>query len=150
MNTYSDKDLLYSATSRCKCGAGLAYPDNTDDALRIGAWVCADALKGASGEHESFPFAFYKIREETSINNRAGATTRPAGTVCLTVGKATCGACQHVWQSEPYSACGQSHHWFPGDCPQCGNDCGGHGSWSSADNRPRIETRYRHVVLEAP
>lgn len=149
MKKYTDKELLYSATSRCKCGAGLAYPLKTEEALRIRAWVCSEALKGGlelGSQHEAYDFAFYKIREETSINNTCKGTTRPAGSVCMTVGKAKCGQCGHEWESEPYSACGLSHHWRPGACPQCGNDCGGGGSWSSDDKRPRIEARYRNVV----
>ena len=146
--TYTDEELLYSATSRCRCGVGLAYPLNHEAAMRVSAWVCSAVLKGAEAEsHESFPFAFWKIREETSINNHSGATTRPEGTVARTVGRATCGACGHEWESEPYSACGAGHHWFPGACPKCGNDAGANGSWSSSDPRPRVETRFRTVVI---
>lgn len=146
---YKDTELEYAAGARCKCGAGLAQPLNHEDALALRAWVCSALLRGevAGSEHDVFPFACWKIREETSINNRERITTRPAGTVARTVGRAKCGACGHEWESQPYDACGASHHWFPGACPQCANDCGGHGSWSSADKRPRIDARYRTVVL---
>lgn len=150
MKIYSDLELLYSAESRCVCGAGLAYPLNHEEAWQLRAWVCSSVLAGEvvdEKQHDAFPWAFYKIREETSINNRPGTTTRPDGTVARTVGHAKCGACGHEWESEPYQACGALHHWFPGACPECGNDCGGNGTWSSADKRPRIETRYRTVVL---
>ena len=146
---YRDDELEYAAQNRCRCGAGLAAPIDFSDSMTIRAWVCSLVLKhGASGDgHDAFPFAFYKIREETSINNRSGMTTRPTGTVAMTVGKAICGACLHEWESEPYKACGLSHHWFSGACPNCGNDCGGNGTWSSNDKRPRIDSRYRTVVL---
>ncbi|MFA6958553.1 MAG: hypothetical protein WC538_22010 [Thermoanaerobaculia bacterium] len=148
MRAYTDDELLYAATARCNCGAGVAYPLDSHDALGLGAWCCAEALKGVTDtDHDRFPFAFWKIREETSINNHGGATTRPAGSVAQTVGHATCGQCGHEWSSEPYSACGASHHWFPRACPKCGNDAGANGMWSSTDPRPRVETRYRTVVL---
>lgn len=149
MRVYTDLELLYAATARCRCGAGVAYPLDHDDAARRAAWMCSSVLKGTEepSQHEEFPFAFWKIREETSINNRCGATTRPGGTLARTVGRATCGQCGHERESEPYSACGAGHHWFPGACPQCGNDAGANGVWSSADTRPRVETRYRDVVL---
>lgn len=151
MKTFGDMELLYSAESRCICGAGMAYPLDNDEAMKLQAWCCSRVLKGESPEkgngHERCPWAFYKIREETSINNRSAATTRPAGTAAKTVGHAKCGACGHEWESEPYQACGASHHWFPGACPKCGNDHGGNGGGSSTDTRPRIETRYRTVVL---
>lgn len=151
MKTYTDRELEYAATARCRCGAGLAYPEDVADSMAIGAWLCSAVLKGATpDDHDSYPFAFYKIREETSINNGPGMTTRPAGTVARTVGLAKCGACGHEWESDPYEACGKTHHWFPGSCPRCGNDCGGGGSFSSDDRRPRIETRYRTVVAESP
>lgn len=147
--TYFDKELLYAATGRCKCGAGLAYPLDYEDAMRMQAWVCSRVLKGEvsmSTNHEAFAFSMWKVREETSINNLEKATTRPSGTVALTIGHAECNACGHEWDGEPYSACGQAHHWFPGACPVCGNDCGAGAVFDSRDRRPRVETRYRTVV----
>lgn len=151
MKTYSDYELIYAATARCRCGAGMAYPMDQDDSVKLCAWLCSDVLKGTNRDvliHDDLPWAFYKVREETSINNCSRTTTRPAGTVCLTVGTAKCGACGNKWESQPYDARGASHHWFPGACPQCGNDCGGNGVWSSEDKRPRIETRYKDIVLK--
>ena len=145
---YSDATLEYAATARCKCGAGLAHPLDFEESINLASWVCSECLKGNASEHDSFPFAFYKVREETSINNAHGVTTRPNGTVARMVGHATCGECGHKWESEPYEACGKSHHWLPGDCPQCGNDCGGHGTYSLEDKRPRIEKNYSVVVLD--
>ncbi len=149
MRKYSDLELEYAAGGRCQCGAGLATPLDTKEALDLAAWICSAVLKGEVSEqgHDALSFAFYKVREETSINNRARITTRPAGTVARTVGHAKCGACGHEWEGEPYEACGMPNHWRSGACPQCGNDCGGDGVWSSEDKRPRIETRFRTVVL---
>jgi hypothetical protein len=145
----NDTELLYAATARCQCGAGLAYPLDHEAALRQASWKCGTVLKGESveGEHDSFPFAFWKIREETSINNAGGYSTRPPGTVALTVGMATCPKCKAQWQSEPYSACGLGHHWFSGPCPKCGYSVGGGGTWRSGEGES-IDVRYRTVVQE--
>ncbi len=150
MSAYTDFDLLYAATDRCRCGAGLAYPLDPDKAFELRAWVCSDYLKDQArgGNHDKLPFAFWKVREETSINNHGGATTRPAGTVCRTVGTATCPQCGHKWESEPYDACGLGHHWFSGPCPQCGYAVGGEGVWRS-DEGESIQHRFRDVVLAA-
>ena len=159
--TFKDTELLYSATARCKCGAGLAYPLDHEHAMQLRAWVCSRVLKGevegvahrawpfssgSLGEHVAFDWAFYKVREETSINNDGAHSTRPAGTAAKTVGSATCPKCRHKWESEPYVACGLGHHWFPGDCPQCGYGVGGHGVHGSVDG-PSIDSRYRDVVI---
>ena len=138
----TDLELIYAATARCQCGRGVAHPLDTRKALQLGAWVCSGVLKGEipeadSGQHNSFAFAFYKVREESSINNDSKATTRPAGTIARTVGKAHCNACGHKWA---YSACGASHHWDCGPCPNCGNDCGAGLTWRSNDKRPKIDT----------
>jgi ssDNA-binding Zn-finger/Zn-ribbon topoisomerase 1 len=148
----TEQELLYAATARCKgCGAGLAYPLDFNAAMKLRAWVCSRVLKGevAPGGHEALPFAFWKVREETSINNRGGDTTRPAGTIARTVGKATCPKCQHTWKSEPYSACGLSHHWMPGPCPKCGYAVGG-GLVTRSDEGEPIRTGYPDVVLPEP
>lgn len=145
-----DSNLIYAATARCNCGAGLAHPLDHEEAFRLRSWICSDYLKGNLGTavHDRFEFAFYKIREETSINNAGRHTTRPPGTVCRTVGRATCPKCQHKWESEPYDANGLGHHWFSGPCLQCGYAVGGGGSYSTSDVAP-IECRYSDVVLPA-
>jgi len=151
-----DLDLLYSATARCRCGSGLAYKPSDDHFSAAAfpgkaAWLCSKVLKGEEPAelHDVFPWAFYKIREDTSINNPSGATTRPPGTTARTIGKATCPKCGTTWESEPYSACGASHHWYSGACPNCGYDVGGAGSWKSGDGKA-IETRYHDVFLPSP
>ncbi len=147
---FSDYDLLYAATARCACGAGLAYPFDRDR-RPMSAWMCSAVLKdeASDGQHDALLWSLYKVREETSINNTSGLTTRPAGTACLTVGAAECPQCGHKWESEPYSACGLSHHWFSGPCPQCGYAVGSAGSWSSTEGEP-IEHRFRAAVTPAP
>jgi len=158
-----DKELLYAATARCRCGAGLAYPMDRQLSWAIRAWMCSAVLKGEgvaadqtavalkgeapTGEHDCLPWAFWKVREETSINNTGGFTTRPPGTVARTVGKAKCPKCNHEWQSEPYSACGLGHHWRPGPCPNCGYAVGAGTSWSSKDGPP-IDSRYPDIILD--
>lgn len=149
---FTDLELLYAATARCKCGAGVAYPLDHTASMELRAWLCASVLRGEVpeehySEHESFPWAMWKVREETSINNHGAHTTRPPGTVAKTVGSAVCGACQHQWESEPYVACGLGHHWDCGPCPKFGNDCGAGLVHHSSDKRPRIESRYRDVVF---
>ena len=148
-DTYTDFELLYAATERCRCGAGLAYPLGHEAAFKLRMWACSAVLHGeAQGEdHDGYPFALYKIREETSINNRGGHSTRPPGTVCRTQGRAKCPKCQHTWESEPYDANGLGSHWFSGPCPNCGYSVGGAGSYSSSDGEP-IEQRYHDVVVE--
>jgi hypothetical protein len=65
-----DKDLTYSASARCDCGAGLAYGGK-----RPSAWDCSDILTGRavpSGQpgavthSDLYPFVFWKIKSERS------------------------------------------------------------------------------------
>lgn len=150
--TLTDTGLLYSAAARCRCGAGLARPLDNALAMELRAWICSAVLKGDpadldNGDHDRLPFPFYRVCEETSINNDGAHTTRPAGTIARTVGNATCPQCRHAWVSEPYSACGLQHHWFSGACPACGYAVGDSGVYRSGEGHP-IETRYSDVVLE--
>lgn len=73
---FADDELLYAAFSRCRCGAGLAYPKRIG---MHGAWYCADVLTGRARpgpDHEVLPFAFWSIKEEDPPS-APGATTRP-------------------------------------------------------------------------
>jgi len=155
MKKYTDLELIYAASCRCNCGAGMAYPLNHEDAMELRAWICSKYLKGElanedPSQHLVADFSITKIREETSINNREKATTRPPGTKILTVGRARCGECKHEWESRPYAAPGLSHHWYPGACPNCGNDCNAAGSHSSQDKRKMIEVMFRDVTSVQP
>jgi hypothetical protein len=161
---FTDKELLYAATARCRCGAGLAYPHDTETALQFRSWICSAVLKGQTdgekayappflsivvteGKHDQLPFAFYKVREESSVNNTGGWTTRPPGTICRTVGTAHCPRCDHRWESEPYDAATMHRHWNSGPCPRCTNDnyCGNNRPYEKEN---RIDQRFRDIVLE--
>lgn len=84
--------LVYAASARCPCGAGLAYDpagevggDDDSPHHRPNAWDCSAILLGTAipkGEPGSvqhtglLPFAFYEIKSENQPSAR-GATTRP-------------------------------------------------------------------------
>lgn len=77
-----EKDLRFSATSRCDCGAGLAYYKKCDPfSVAQGAyWDCADILLNRqpdyTGKHTGqLPFTFYEIKSEDQPSAN-GATTR--------------------------------------------------------------------------
>lgn len=81
-DTFTDADLVYSAMSRCPCGAGLAYPKGVSHRHY---WDCADILTGraipsgqsGSKQHtDRLPFAFYEVKSENQPSAE-GATTRP-------------------------------------------------------------------------
>lgn len=69
--------LTYSASTRCRCGAGLAYPADRAQRSRE-SWVCSRVLldNAPQAEHDSFPFAFYELKSEHTVS-AYGATTRP-------------------------------------------------------------------------
>jgi len=79
---FTTDELIFSATARCECGAGLAYPIG----IGIhGCWDCADILlgkaipagqEGSKTHSGSMPFAFYEIKSENQPS-AYGATTRP-------------------------------------------------------------------------
>lgn len=77
MNRFSDAELIYSATARCQCGAGLAYPSDRNVRGRE-SWVCSRVLRDGEAEsgHDSYPFAFYEAKSELTPSAH-GATTRP-------------------------------------------------------------------------
>jgi hypothetical protein len=79
---YKVDELRWSATSRCVCGAGLAYHKLAHEIME-GAWRCGAAMTHSlpdpdpyRGKHQEFPFSMYEIRSEdqSSSENR---TTRP-------------------------------------------------------------------------
>jgi hypothetical protein len=79
VNTYAPKDLVYAATVRCLCGAGMAYVKSR--ALSdMKFWDCSAILLGRADEkvkHEArLPFVFYEIKSEKQPSAN-GATTRP-------------------------------------------------------------------------
>lgn len=95
---FTDDQLRYAASSRCECGAGLAYPKDptvrqvkewmSDSPFNYwDHWDCSDILTGRAvpkGQEGSkmhsgkYPFAFYEIKSENQPSAN-GATTRPTG-----------------------------------------------------------------------
>lgn len=72
--------LVYAATARCPCGAGMAYRRGDD------CWDCSAILLGeaiphggpGSVKHEArLPFVFWEIKDEGQPSAN-GATTRPS------------------------------------------------------------------------
>lgn len=152
--SFNDTQLVYTATSRCKCGAGLAYPRDQREAMKLRGWACSKVLRGETGpedkgQHEIFDWAFFKIREESSINNQGAHSTRPPGTALRTIGMASCPKCGTQWESEPYDAAALGRHWRSGPCPTCGLD---HGADGCTDSRrgPAIKWTSRDVVISVP
>lgn len=71
-------DLRYAATTRCQCGAGMAYPKNMSNPIQ-GAWTCSAVLlqEGSQDQHDDpLPFAFYEVKSEDQPS-AGGRTTRP-------------------------------------------------------------------------
>ena len=83
--TKTAKDLVFAATNRCPCGAGLAYDPAGESGKPIhGYWDCSGILLGTaipSGQPGAvqhtgqLPFAFYKIKSENQPSAN-GANTR--------------------------------------------------------------------------
>lgn len=77
---FKDEELVYAASSRCKCGAGFAYPSTIG---MHGSWHCSHLLKTReprAGHSDSMPFAFWSVRSESQIARNNGiVTTRPEG-----------------------------------------------------------------------
>ncbi len=76
--------LTFAATSRCPCGAGLAYDPASPEGMH-GAWDCSAILLGTaipSGQpgavqHTArLPFIFYEVKSENQPSAE-GRTTRP-------------------------------------------------------------------------
>jgi hypothetical protein len=87
--------LVFAATARCACGAGMAY-DPTSEGVPgspfkgPSQWECSNILRfrelsaeeqavAKAATHEApLPFAFYEIKSERQPS-QGGATTRPGG-----------------------------------------------------------------------
>lgn len=74
---FADEELTYSATVKCVCGAGLAYPKACG---MNHYWACSAELKGTANQEVPhtghLPFAFYELKSEGQPSAN-GATTRP-------------------------------------------------------------------------
>lgn len=104
--TWPIDDLVFAATSRCRCGAGLAYipeADKKGSSRRADAWFCSDWLTGkapaedgcidrfpdmfglnderkkalAQAKHDAYPFVFYEVRSEGQPSANGATTRRP-------------------------------------------------------------------------
>lgn len=85
MSHLTDDQLVYAATSRCPCGAGLAHKANPKAGTDEWAWDCSAILKGEAihtGQpgavtHTSpLSFTFYEVKSENQPSAN-GETTRP-------------------------------------------------------------------------
>lgn len=72
---FTDDELIYSASTLCPCGHGLAYPKGCGG---FHYWDCSAILKGtadAKVQHTGkLPFTFYDIKSEGE--RMGGGTTR--------------------------------------------------------------------------
>jgi hypothetical protein len=71
--------LIYAATARCQCGAGLAFDPYGPSGRPMGYWACSRVLLGqATGEHcEAQEFAKRTILAENGADAH-GQSTRPS------------------------------------------------------------------------
>lgn len=76
---YANEQLCFSRAARCKCGEGLAYPNDGD--VR-GSWSCSAILRGDAVQDEAHdmvrPFMFWNVKSEHETPGRK-ETTRPGG-----------------------------------------------------------------------
>lgn len=72
---FAPDELRFSATARCPCGSGLAYPK---DCGMHHYWDCAAILMGTADQNiqhcPQYPFSFYDIKSESEHRG----TTRPS------------------------------------------------------------------------
>jgi hypothetical protein len=67
--------LVYAATARCDCGAGMAFRADADP--YNGSWRCSEELLGLAEPHSAImPFRWNIIIPE-DIPSARGETTRP-------------------------------------------------------------------------
>lgn len=137
-------ELLYAAAFRCKCGAGMAYPDG----IGIhGAWYCSAILLGEAApgtEHTpAHPFSFYSVKSEGQPS-QAGATTRPRGTHLETEPTYACHNCGNTGKWPRYREDTKEHLRKDLACSQCGtrylNEDG--------SSNPKVKTRWFHIVVD--
>jgi len=80
-DNFTEDELVFAATARCNCGAGLAYPKGVG---MHGSWLCSDILLGVAipngqegcAVHDSgYHFSFYNIKSDQQPSAE-GRTTR--------------------------------------------------------------------------
>lgn len=74
--------LVYAATLRCPCGAGIAYdPAGPSGSRILGYWDCSSIILGEGDPAETHTgrlfFSCYEVKSENQPS-ACGATTRPA------------------------------------------------------------------------
>lgn len=73
---FKENELTFAATSRCPCGAGLAYPKKSG---AFGYWDCSEILMGHADPDQThtakLPFTFWEVKSELQPS-AYGATTR--------------------------------------------------------------------------
>jgi hypothetical protein len=83
---YTIAELVFAATARCECGAGIAYPRDAEPYGESAYWDCSAILTGkavptgepGSVKHtDKLPFMFYEIKSEDQPSAQ-GRTTRPS------------------------------------------------------------------------
>lgn len=74
---FAAEELVFAATSRCSCGAGLAYPKECNSGHY---WDCSEILMGIAKKEvkhtDQLPFAYYEVKFENQPSAN-GMTTRP-------------------------------------------------------------------------
>jgi len=79
---FTPAELVYASHTRCRCGAGMAYPKGIGGR---GMWQCSSVLERSPSERaakgrdlhtEAMPFVFWSVHAER--NDGTGPTTRPA------------------------------------------------------------------------
>ncbi|MPM08715.1 hypothetical protein SDC9_55029 [bioreactor metagenome] len=82
LDKFTPEELVFAATTRCHCGAGLAYVKNCSPRS---SWHCSEILLGtaihagldSAKEHDGeLPFIMYNIKSERQPSAN-GMTTRP-------------------------------------------------------------------------
>ena len=75
---FTDDELRYSATERCPCGHGLAYPKECGVNHY---WDCSAILKGIADTEvthtDRLPFAFCSIKGESALNGTTRLNIKP-------------------------------------------------------------------------
>lgn len=137
-------ELLYAATFRCRCGAGMAYPEDTGSA---GSWYCSAILHGQASrdvDHTpAHPFAFYEPKSE-SQPSAYGASTRPEGTHIEIEPHYVCRNCGNAGKVPRYRRDGTRESLENIACDNCGE------KYLKPDgcSNPKMNVRFFHVVVD--
>ena len=143
---FTPQELCFAATSRCSCGAGFAYPEDTGI---HGQWECSAILMGeaeAGSTHSSpLPFAFYEVKSESQPSAN-GATTRPKGTHVETEPHLTCRKCATNWIAPRYRSTYEASREAMKaiQCPNCGERYLNENGSSNSN----IQSRWFDVVVD--